>query len=63
MSLPSEKQLSPEEEELERKKASLAALEVQLADRELELATLLSDLVHFEKRCLRTVGRRYIPQS
>lgn len=51
--------MSPEEEELERKKASLAELEVQLADRELELASFLADLVHFEKRYLKTVGRRY----
>ena len=32
-----EKMPKPEEEELERKKASLADLEAQLADRELEL--------------------------
>ena len=57
-SLP-EKLLTPEEEELERKKASLAELEAQLADRELELASIRADLVHFEKRYLQTVGRRY----
>jgi hypothetical protein len=51
--------LSPEDEELGRKKARLAELEAQLADRELELASLLADLVHFEKRYLQTVGRRY----
>jgi hypothetical protein len=39
--------------------ATLAGLEGQLADRELELASFLADLVHFEKRYLRTVGRRY----
>jgi hypothetical protein len=55
----SEQALSPEDEELERKKASLAQLEAQLADRELELASFLADLVHFEKRYLQTVGRRY----
>lgn len=51
--------LAPEEEELGRKKAILAGLEAQLADRELELASLLADLIHFEKRYLQTVGRRY----
>jgi hypothetical protein len=50
---------SPEDEELERKKARLAELEAQLADRELELASFRADLVHFEKRYLQTVGRRY----
>jgi hypothetical protein len=54
-----EKLLTPEEEELQRKKARLADLEAQLADRELELASFLADLVHFEKRYLQTVGRRY----
>ncbi len=54
-----EKLLTPEDEELARKKASLAELEAQLADRELELASLLAELVHFEKRYLQTVGRRY----
>jgi len=54
-----EKLLTPEEEELARKRASLAELEAHLADRELELASFLADLVHFEKRYLQTVGRRY----
>jgi peptidoglycan hydrolase CwlO-like protein len=54
-----EKTQSPEDEELERKKESLAELEAQLADRELELASSLGDLVQFEKRYLQTVGRRY----
>ena len=54
-----EKLLTPEDEELERKKARLAELEAQLADRELELASCRADLVHFEKRYLQTVGRRY----
>jgi hypothetical protein len=53
------KLLSPEEEELQRKKALLAQLEAQLADRELELAALLADLHHFEQHYLRTVGQRY----
>ncbi len=50
---------TPEEEELTRKKAHLAALEVQLADRELTLAALLADLHHFERQYLQAVGRRY----
>lgn len=52
MPLLPEKMLTPEDEELQRKKASLAELEAQLADRELELASSLADLVHFEKRYL-----------
>ncbi len=51
--------LSPEEEELQRKKTRLAELEAELLDRELELASCLADLVHFEKSYLQTVGRRY----
>jgi hypothetical protein len=54
-----EKLLTPEEEELARKKVSLAGLEAQLADRELELAACRADLNHFEKRYLQAVGRRY----
>jgi hypothetical protein len=50
---------TPEDEELRHKQARLCELEAQLADRELELASLLADLVHFEKRYLQTVGRRY----
>lgn len=56
---PPETTLPPEEQELIRKKAVLADLEAQLAERELELASLLADLAHFEKRYLQTVGRRY----
>jgi DNA repair exonuclease SbcCD ATPase subunit len=54
-----EKLLTPEDEELQRKLESLAELEAHLADRELELASLRADLIHFEKRYLQTVGRRY----
>jgi hypothetical protein len=59
VSLLPEKTLTPEDEELERKRARLAELEAELADRELELASFLAELVHFEKHYLRTVGRRY----
>jgi hypothetical protein len=56
---PLEKVLTPEEEELRRKQAVLVELEARLADRELELASFLADLVHFERRYLQIVGRRY----
>jgi DNA repair exonuclease SbcCD ATPase subunit len=59
MALLPEKLLTPEEEELQRKKTTLAELEAQLADRELELASCRADLSHFEKQYLQTVGRRY----
>jgi hypothetical protein len=59
MALLPEKLLTPEEEELGRKKAILSDLEAQLANRELELATFRADLLHFEHRYLQTVGRRY----
>lgn len=54
-----QKALTPEDEELQRKKARLAELEAQLSDSELELASFRADLIHFEKRYLQTVGRRY----
>ncbi len=41
---------SPEEQELERKLAELAELEACLSDRELELATCISELHAFEHR-------------
>jgi hypothetical protein len=53
------KHLTPEDEELERKKVILAELEARLADQELELAACRADLNHFETHYLQTVGRRY----
>jgi hypothetical protein len=51
--------VSPEDEELARKRAKLGELESKLADRELELAATTADLIHFEQKYLRWVGRRY----
>jgi hypothetical protein len=59
MPLLPEKLLTPEEEELQRKKASLAQLEAQLAERELELASCRADLSHFEQKYMQSIGRRY----
>jgi hypothetical protein len=50
---------TPEEQELEKKKAELAALEAELIQRELDLATLRAELSDFESRYLRTVGVLY----
>ena len=50
---------TPEERELEKKKAELAALEIELIQREIDLATLRAELTDFESRYLRTVGVLY----
>lgn len=51
--------LSPEEEELAKKKDELALLQVELADRELHLANLRVQLAAFEGSYLRCVGVLY----
>lgn len=47
---------TPEERELDTKRATLAALETELAERELDLATLQATLRAFEARYVRTIG-------
>jgi DNA repair exonuclease SbcCD ATPase subunit len=50
---------SPEEEELDRKGIELEQALSELADSELELATLRSELLAFERGYMDVVGRRY----
>ena len=52
--------LTPEQEELEKKKAELAVLETELAEKELHLATFQAELNAFEKEYMRIIGVRYI---
>ena len=49
----------PEQTELARQRSRLAALEEQLAERELEHATLQNQLRSFQRRYLASVGRLY----
>jgi DnaJ-domain-containing protein 1 len=53
------RRLTPEEQELEKKRCELSALETQLAERELELATVQAELHAFQGEYLRVVGSRY----
>jgi hypothetical protein len=59
--MPSEisRRLKPEEEEILRKREELAAVRSTLAERELELLDLRSQLAAFEGRYLRQVGALY----
>ena len=54
-----ERRLSPEEEELAKKRDELGLLQVQLAERELYLANLSAELAAFEGKYLRQVGTLY----
>src|SRR6266446_4914754 len=53
------RRLKPEEEEALRKREELAAIRATLAERELELLDLRSELAAFEGRYLRQVGTLY----
>lgn len=59
MSINIVRQLTPEEEELGRKRDELAAVRAALAGRELELTDFRSELKAFEGRYLREVGALY----
>ncbi len=50
---------TPEEKELIKEKSELKVLEVELAQRELDLATLKAELNAFDNQYLRIVGVRY----
>ena len=51
--------VKPEEQELARKREEQAALEAELADRELRAANLRAELGAFERQYLHFVGSRY----
>ncbi len=53
------RRLTPEEEELVRKRGELGALEVSLVQRELDLATLRAELFLLNQQYLRAVGVKY----
>lgn len=59
MPTPPVRRLTPEEEELERKRSQLAALERELSESELDRVTLQAELAVIEKRYVEVVGRRY----
>ncbi len=59
MSINLTQKLTPEEQELEKKRGELGTLEAKLAEHELELATVEAELHAFEGEYLRIVGSRY----
>ncbi len=56
---PAKKPVKPEEHELARKREEQAALEAELAERELRSANLRAELGAFERQYLHFVGSRY----
>ena len=50
---------TPEERYLEKKRAELAVIEGQLAERELELHTVRGGLLNFEKQYQQLVSEKY----
>jgi DnaJ-domain-containing protein 1 len=52
-------QLSPEDEELQRKSTELANLETELVQGELDLATIHAQLQNFEREYQQIIGTRY----
>jgi DnaJ-domain-containing protein 1 len=53
------RRLTSEEEEVEKKRTELAALETELIQRELDLATLHAELHAFERKYQQVIGIRY----
>ncbi|PSB17871.1 molecular chaperone DnaJ [filamentous cyanobacterium CCP1] len=53
------RRLTPEEEELEKKRSELAGLEAELTQRELDLATLHAELHAFERKYQQMIGIRF----